>query len=92
MSKITIEEIERVAKLARIGVTPDEATGLAAELDAIVKFVEQLQQVDIEGVKPTDQVTGLENVTRLSRRLRLETSSWPTHRRAGMVTLWSSES
>jgi aspartyl-tRNA(Asn)/glutamyl-tRNA(Gln) amidotransferase subunit C len=64
MSKITIEEIERVAKLARIGVTPDEATGLAAELDAIVKFVEQLQQVDIEGVKPTDQVTGLENVTR----------------------------
>lgn len=64
MSKITTAEVERVAKLARIGVTPAEAKSLAGELDAIVGFVEQLQAVDIEGVKPTDQVTGLENVLR----------------------------
>ena len=64
MSKITEAEVERIAKLARIGVTPDEATSLAGELDAIVAFVEQLQSVDIDGVEPTDQVTGLENVMR----------------------------
>ena len=64
MSKITEAEVERVAKLARIGVTPAEAKSLAGELDAIVGFVEQLQTVDIEGVEPTDQVTGLENVLR----------------------------
>ncbi len=64
MSKITTDEVERIAKLARIGVTPAEAKNLAGELDAIVDFVEQLQAVDIEGVEPTDQVTGLENVLR----------------------------
>lgn len=64
MSKITTDEVERIAKLARIGVTPAEAKSLAGELDAIVGFVEQLQSVDIEGVEPTDQVTGLENVLR----------------------------
>jgi aspartyl-tRNA(Asn)/glutamyl-tRNA(Gln) amidotransferase subunit C len=64
MSKITEAEVERVAKLARIGVTPAEAKSLAGELDAIVGFVEQLQSVDIEGIEPTDQVTGLENVMR----------------------------
>ena len=64
MSKITTDEVERIAKLAHIGVTPAEAQSLAGELDAIVGFVEQLQSVDIEGVEPTDQVTGLENVMR----------------------------
>jgi aspartyl-tRNA(Asn)/glutamyl-tRNA(Gln) amidotransferase subunit C len=64
MSKITTAEVERVAKLARIGITSAEATSLAGDLDAIVGFVQQLQAVDIEGVAPTDQVTGLENVTR----------------------------
>ena len=64
MSKITVQEIERVAKLARIGVTATEAKSLASELEAIVGFVEQLQAVDIEGIEPTDQVTGLESVLR----------------------------
>ena len=64
MSKITVQEIERVAKLAQIGVTDAEAKSLAGELEAIVGFVEQLQAVDIEGIEPTDQVTGLESVLR----------------------------
>lgn len=64
MSKITVQEVERVAKLARIGVTDAEAKSLAGELEAIVGFVEQLQAVDIEGIEPTDQVTGLESVLR----------------------------
>lgn len=64
MSKITVTEVERVAKLARIGVTAAEAKSLAVELDAIVGFVEQLQAIDITGTRPTDQVTGLESVLR----------------------------
>lgn len=61
---ITRADVERVAKLARIGVTAEEAATLAPELEAIVGFVEELQSVDIEGVAPTDQVTGLVDVTR----------------------------
>lgn len=64
MSKIGVTEVERVAKLARIGLSADEAAKMSVELGQIVGFVEQLQAVDVEGVEPTDQVTGLVDVTR----------------------------
>jgi aspartyl-tRNA(Asn)/glutamyl-tRNA(Gln) amidotransferase subunit C len=64
MSKIDTTEVERIAKLARIGITHEEATAMATELEQIVGFVEQLQDVDIEGIAPTDQVTGLVDVWR----------------------------
>ena len=64
MSKLGITEVERIAKLARIGLTPEEAERMAVELSQIVGFVEQLQAVDITGVEPTDQVTGLVDVWR----------------------------
>lgn len=64
MSKIGVTEVERVAKLARIGLSPEEAAQMSIELGQIVGFVEQLQAVDVEGVEPTDQVTGLVDVWR----------------------------
>jgi len=64
MSKITPDEVRRVAQLAHIGLAEDQIDHFAAELDQIVGFVEQLQSVDIEGVAPTDQVTGLVDVWR----------------------------
>jgi aspartyl-tRNA(Asn)/glutamyl-tRNA(Gln) amidotransferase subunit C len=64
MSNIGVTEVERVAKLARIGLSPEEASRLSVELGQIVGFVEQLAQVDVEGVVPTDQVTGLVDVWR----------------------------
>jgi aspartyl-tRNA(Asn)/glutamyl-tRNA(Gln) amidotransferase subunit C len=64
MSAVTVEDVYRVAALARIGVTADEAERLAVELASVIGFVEQLQAVNIDGVPPTDQVTGLTNVTR----------------------------
>ncbi len=64
MSKIDITEVERIAKLARIGLSDSETKAMSAELSRIMEFVEQLQQVDIEGVEPTDQVTGLVDVWR----------------------------
>jgi aspartyl-tRNA(Asn)/glutamyl-tRNA(Gln) amidotransferase subunit C len=64
MSKIGVTEVERVAKLARIGLSADEAAQMSVELGRIVEFVEQLQAVDVEGVAPTDQVTGLVDVWR----------------------------
>jgi aspartyl-tRNA(Asn)/glutamyl-tRNA(Gln) amidotransferase subunit C len=64
MSKIGTTEIERIARLARIGLTPEEVSTMAVEIGQILEFVEQLSQVDITGVDPTDQVTGLEDVWR----------------------------
>ena len=64
MSKIGISEVHRLAKLARIGVSDEQAAHLATELAQIVGFVEQLQAVNISDTLPTDQVTGLVDVWR----------------------------
>lgn len=64
MSKIGVTEVQRVAKLARIGLSEEEAARMAVEIGRIVGFVEQLQAVDITGIEPTDQVTGLVDVWR----------------------------
>jgi aspartyl-tRNA(Asn)/glutamyl-tRNA(Gln) amidotransferase subunit C len=64
MSKIGVTQVQRVAKLARIGLSSVEAARMSVELGQIVEFVEQLQKVDIEGTPPTDQVTGLVDVWR----------------------------
>lgn len=64
MSKITIDDVRRVAALAKIAVTDEEAKKLAKELDAILEYVRQLDAVDTKGLEPTYQVTGLINVTR----------------------------
>ena len=47
----------RVAKLARIKVEPDALPALAQEFNTILGFIEQLSEVDIEGVEPMTSVT-----------------------------------
>ncbi len=64
MSKLGTSEIERLAKLAHIELLAEEVAAMAVELGQIVGFVEQLQSVDVDGVEPTDQVTGLVDVWR----------------------------
>lgn len=64
MSKIGVTQVQRVAKLARIGLNDEQAAAMSVELGRIVEFVEQLQAVDVSKVKPTDQVTGLVDVWR----------------------------
>lgn len=65
MSKITPAEVQRLAQLARIGVTDSEAKHLATELDQIVGYVEQLSAANLDdSLEPTSQVTGLVDVTR----------------------------
>jgi len=49
--------VKRVASLARIRVTDEEAANLEGELNAILGFVEQLSEVDVEGVEPMTSVT-----------------------------------
>ena len=64
MTKITSADVMRVAALSRLGISSAEATLFAREIEIIVGFVEELQAVNIEGILPTDQVTGLTNVMR----------------------------
>jgi aspartyl-tRNA(Asn)/glutamyl-tRNA(Gln) amidotransferase subunit C len=50
------ETVKRVAHLARIRVSEEEAEALRGELNAILGFVEQLNEVDVTGVEPMTSV------------------------------------
>ena len=64
MAGLSRDDIVKLAALARLDLTEDEISEYSTELTAILQYVEQLQSVDIDGLQPTNQVTGLTNVTR----------------------------
>lgn len=54
---VDLATVKRVARLARIAVSEDDAMRMTGELNAILGFVEQLQEVDVDGVEPMTSVT-----------------------------------
>lgn len=64
MAQLTREDVLKLAALARISVSDDEVDEFSGELNEILQYVEQLQSIDVDGLEPTNQVTGLTNVMR----------------------------
>ncbi|MGG3467676.1 Asp-tRNA(Asn)/Glu-tRNA(Gln) amidotransferase subunit GatC [Neobacillus pocheonensis] len=64
MSRISTEQVKHVANLARLAVTEDEVEKFTKQLDAIITFAEQLNELDTENVEPTYHVLDLKNVLR----------------------------
>jgi len=58
---ISKEEIQHIAGLARIGTDEKDIEKFAADLSAVLDWIEQLKEVDISGVEPTAHITGIEN-------------------------------
>ncbi len=54
---VDADTVRRIAHLARIAVADAEVANLQAELNAMLAFVEQLGEVDVEGVEPMTSVT-----------------------------------
>jgi aspartyl-tRNA(Asn)/glutamyl-tRNA(Gln) amidotransferase subunit C len=54
---VDAKTVRRIAHLARIAVTDEEAEHLRGELNAILAFVEQLSEVDVTGIEPMTSVT-----------------------------------
>ena len=52
--------VKRVAKLSRIAITDERAESMQAELNTILGFVEQLQEVNVDGVEPMTSVVDME--------------------------------
>lgn len=57
---VDVATVRRIAHLARIAVADDEVEHLREELNAILAFVEQLSEVDVEGVEPMTSVIPME--------------------------------
>jgi aspartyl-tRNA(Asn)/glutamyl-tRNA(Gln) amidotransferase subunit C len=64
MAKLSREDVLKLAELARISLSDDEVDSFTIELSTILSYVEQLSSIDVSGLEPTNQVTGLVNVMR----------------------------
>ena len=65
MSKpLTESEVRHIAMLGRLQLSDEEIAAMTEELSAIVGYVDQLSEVDVEGVKPTAHAVNVQNVFR----------------------------
>lgn len=63
-------DVSHIAKLARLGLAEEEKTKFAKELSAILGFIDKLKEVDVEGVEPTAQSTGLHSILRPDENIK----------------------
>lgn len=64
MAKLSREDVLKLARLSRLQLSDEEIAEFQKEISSILGYVEQLQEVDLKGIGPTNQVTGLKDVTR----------------------------
>ena len=62
MSQPAALNIDHVAKLARLALTPEEKAKFAQQLGDVLHHIEQLAKVDVSGVEPTAHAFAVENV------------------------------
>src|SRR5208337_3287610 len=58
-ARVTVEDVGRVAALANLELTPEESGGLLKDLNAILDYVAELNELDTAGVQPLAQISGL---------------------------------
>ena len=59
--KITVTDVEQVARLARLELTPAEKELFAEQMGSILGYVEKLKELDTEGIIPTSHAVPMEN-------------------------------
>ena len=64
MSKLSREQVLKLARLSRLQLSEEEIVRYQKELSNILDYIERLDQVDVTGLQPTYQVTGLKNQMR----------------------------
>ena len=58
-AKVTVEDVERVAELAHLELKPEETPAMLRDLNAILDYVAELNELDTSGVVPLAQVSEL---------------------------------
>jgi aspartyl/glutamyl-tRNA(asn/gln) amidotransferase, C subunit len=64
MSTITNDGVRHLAQLSSLQMSDAEVESLRADIEKIINYINQLDELDTDGVEPTYQVTGLQNVWR----------------------------
>jgi aspartyl-tRNA(Asn)/glutamyl-tRNA(Gln) amidotransferase subunit C len=66
MSRLTVEEVDHIALLARLALTAEEKVRYAQQLSAVLDYAAELAAIDVEGIPPTATVLAVHNIMRLS--------------------------
>lgn len=69
MADLSRDDVLKLAQLARLRLSDDEVAQYQRELAEILQYVAQLDDIDVSGLQPTSQVTGLTNVTRADEEI-----------------------
>ncbi|QOR66896.1 Asp-tRNA(Asn)/Glu-tRNA(Gln) amidotransferase subunit GatC [Cytobacillus suaedae] len=64
MTRISIDQVKHVANLARLAITEEEANNFKTQLEAIITYAEQLNEVNTDNIEPTTHVLKMKNVLR----------------------------
>ena len=64
MSRISADDVRKVAKLARLDLPEDRIATYTGQLESILEYVSQLERVDTEGIPETTRAVEVTNVTR----------------------------
>jgi aspartyl-tRNA(Asn)/glutamyl-tRNA(Gln) amidotransferase subunit C len=64
MAKLSRDDVLKLAALSKLRLSDEEIESLQSELSEIIDYVEMLDKVDVSGLEPTYQVSGLKNVYR----------------------------
>ncbi len=64
---LSLDDVRKVAHLARIQLTAEEEQKFAEQLNNILTYVEQLSELDVTGVEPTTRAIDVNNVMRADR-------------------------
>jgi aspartyl-tRNA(Asn)/glutamyl-tRNA(Gln) amidotransferase subunit C len=59
-AKVTTKDVDRVAELANLELSPEETRGMVTDLNAILDYVAELNELDTSGVVPLAQVSELQ--------------------------------
>lgn len=75
MAHLTREDVLKLASLSKLDLTEEEIEKFQHELSDILGYVEKLSEVDVTGLKPTTQVTGLTDITRKDQLINYGTGT-----------------
>jgi aspartyl-tRNA(Asn)/glutamyl-tRNA(Gln) amidotransferase subunit C len=64
MMKLSVEQVEHIAELAKLGLTPEEKERFREQLSAILDYADTLQKLDVTDVPPMSHAVALSSVMR----------------------------
>ncbi|MBS1518237.1 MAG: Asp-tRNA(Asn)/Glu-tRNA(Gln) amidotransferase subunit GatC [Bacteroidetes bacterium] len=61
---VTVKDVEKISRLAKLKFSEKEITKLQSELNVILEYIDQLNELDLDGVEPLENINETSNVLR----------------------------